>query len=156
MTEIQYVGEHLLPGQIGHFFIILGFTAAFFSAIAYLMASRKEDTSDYSSWLTLGKWGFIVHGSSTFLVIGIIFYVMVNHMYEYRYAWEHVSDDLDLKYILSAFWEGQEGSLLLWMFWHIVLGFVAMRIAKTWEAPVLAVVAYNVTRCAYRIRFFLI
>ena len=141
MTEIQYVGEQLLPGQIGHFFIILSFCAAFFTSLAYYFAAKNEESSDFKSWRSLGRYGFIVHGISTFLVIGLIFYIMVNHMYEYRYAWEHVSDDLDLKYILSAFWEGQEGSLLLWMFWHVILGFVAIRICNKWEAPVLSVVA---------------
>ncbi len=53
----------------------------------------------------------------------------------------HVSEDLPFKYIFSAFWEGQEGSFLLWMFWHIVLGMILLVNGKKWEAPVLSILA---------------
>ena len=74
---------------------------------------------------------------ATFALIGIIFYMMINKYYEYAYVQAHVSDDLPMRYIFSAFWEGQEGSFLLWMFWHIVLGFILIRKAGEWEAPVM-------------------
>ena len=66
---------------------------------------------------------------------------MINQRYEYQYVWSHVSEDLPFKYIFSAFWEGQEGSFLLWMFWHVVLGFVLMYFAKKWEGPTMAVLS---------------
>ncbi len=83
-----------------------------------------------------------------FAVIACVFYVMISQYYEYDYALQHVSDDLDFKYIFSAFWEGQEGSFMLWIFWHAILGFVLMRTAKEWEAPVLSILSL--------IQFFLI
>ncbi len=48
---------------------------------------------------------------------------------------------MDMKYILSCFWEGQEGSFLLWMFWNVLLGLILSRVLKNgnWEAPVMAV-----------------
>ena len=52
---------------------------------------------------------------------------MINKMYEYVYVFEHVSDDLPMQYIFSAFWEGQEGSFLLWMFWHAILGMFILK-----------------------------
>src|SRR5690349_2560451 len=33
----------------------------------------------------------------------------------FQYVWEHTSHKLPLGYALSAFWGGQEGSLLLWL-----------------------------------------
>lgn len=66
---------------------------------------------------------------------------MVQQRFEYQYVWAHVSEDLPFKYIFSAFWEGQEGSFLLWMFWHIVLGMVLMFKAGEWEASTLAIVS---------------
>ncbi|MDC1075136.1 cytochrome c biogenesis protein CcsA, partial [Gammaproteobacteria bacterium] len=45
-----------------------------------------------------------------------------------------------MRYILSAFWEGQEGSFMLWMIWHAVLGMFVWRRDYKWESPVLAVV----------------
>jgi cytochrome c-type biogenesis protein CcmF len=142
MQDIQYVGEHLLPGQIGQAAIMLGFSAALLAAIAYFFATQKRDQgSEANNWLRIGRWSFLIHGVSIFTLIGIMFYVMINQYYEYQYVQAHVSEDLPMKYIFSAFWEGQEGSFLLWMFWHIVLGMVLMATAKKWEAPTLSVLA---------------
>lgn len=46
-----------------------------------------------------------------------------------------------MKYILSCFWEGQEGSFLLWTFWHVVIGFILQRKSAEWEAPVMTVIS---------------
>jgi len=142
-TSIQYEGEHLLPGKIGHFAIVLSFVAALLSSISFFFSTqRRHQNEEANSWRKIGRIAFVIHGLSVFTVIGIIFYIMSMKYYEYQYVWAHVSEDLPYKYIFSAFWEGQEGSFLLWMFWHVVLGFVLMKTAKKWEAPVLSVIAF--------------
>eukprot|EP00903_Cladosiphon_okamuranus_P000092 g92.t1 len=105
-----------------------------------LTGRMQEDETLSGSWRKLGRISFGVHGLSVFLVIGLIFYVMVNNYYEYQYVQAHVNDDLQFRYIFSAFWEGQEGSFLLWMFWHVVLGGLLILSAKEWESPVLTIV----------------
>lgn len=139
--QIDYVGEHLLPGQIGHFLVVLGFTSSILALVAYIFATNRRETSEYSGWRKIGRIAFTAHGLSVFGIIGMIFYMMISQLYEYQYVWAHVSDDLPFKYIFSAFWEGQEGSFLLWMFWHAVLGFVLLFSAKKWESPVMAVLS---------------
>ncbi len=134
MQDIQYIGEHLLPGRLGHFFIL----AAFVSAVLSILSYRKTTLHPLdTSWLRLSRISWAIHSFSILAVIGIIFYLMINQMYEYKYAWDHVSADLPMKYIFSAFWEGQEGSFLLWMFWHVVLGSVVVLTAKRWEPGVM-------------------
>ncbi len=141
MNEIQYIGEHLLPGRLGHLAIVLGFVSGLLAAVSYYFATNRRGTVEEANWKNLGRGAFVVHGLSIFAVIGIIFYIMSKQYYEYQYVWAHVSEDLPYQYILSAFWEGQEGSFLLWLFWHIVLGIILMVNAKKWEAPVLSVLA---------------
>ena len=136
MQEIIYTGEHLLPGQIGHFSIILSFVALAFSIFSYW---KQTKSNEISAWNSLGRAGFVLHCICLLTLIMMLFYVMKNQMYEYVYAQAHVSDDLPMKYILSAFWEGQEGSFLLWMFWHAFMGLLLIKSAKHWEAPVLVV-----------------
>ncbi len=139
MEGIQYLGENLWPGRIGHAGIVMAFTAALLGVLAYFFAAQREGTEEAKSWLRIGRGAFVAHALGVFSVIGAIFYAMIEQRYEYQYVWAHVSDDLPMKYIFSAFWEGQEGSFLLWMFWHVVLGGLLIASAKGWESPVMSV-----------------
>ncbi|MEY4031087.1 MAG: cytochrome c assembly protein, partial [Bacteroidota bacterium] len=76
-----------------------------------------------------------------FSVIGLIFFIMIKKYYEYQYVWTHVSDELPMQYIFAAFWEGQEGSFLLWMFWNAILGLIILSRRNQWESSVLAIFA---------------
>lgn len=137
MNEVKYIGEHLWVGQIGHFLIITAFVAAVISAISYFISVQSKVNTSEDGWSKIGRNAYFVHGFSVLTIIGLIFYAMYHHMYEYSYVFDHVSPDLPLKYILSAFWEGQEGSFMLWMFWHIILGFILIKKSGKLEAPLL-------------------
>ncbi|MFY7901238.1 MAG: cytochrome c biogenesis protein CcsA, partial [Chitinophagaceae bacterium] len=65
-----------------------------------------------------------------------------NHLFEYKYAWQHSDKSLQAEYLLSCFWEGQEGSFMLWSFWHCVLGWFLIWRAKEWEAGTMTVVSF--------------
>ncbi len=138
---MEYVGEHLLPGQIGRLLLLLGFVASLISAISYFYATQRREKIEFGVWKCMGRYAFLLHSFCFLVVIGLLFYIMAQHYYEYQYVQSHVSDELPFRYIFSAFWEGQEGSFLLWMFWHIILGGILMRTAKEWEPPVMSVLA---------------
>ena len=141
MDNIQYLNENLWVGELGRGMVYASFAAAVLSTIAYAWGSRKP-LEEQASWRRLGRQAFALHAGLVFSIIGLIFYMMLNRLYEYEYVWSHVSDDLPFRYIFSAFWEGQEGSFLLWMFWHAVLGLILMWRAKSWELPVMATMAF--------------
>jgi cytochrome c-type biogenesis protein CcmF len=67
--------------------------------------------------------------------------MVISHRFEYQYVWQHSKRDMPMNYVLACMWEGQEGSTLLWLFWHAVIGLVLMRRAKEWEAPVITIVS---------------
>ena len=137
MPKIEYLGEHLWVGHVGHFFILLSFVSVIFAAYSFYRARKSED----ATWLKMGRTGYIIHGISVFTIISLILYAMINKMYEYSYVQHQVSDDLPLYYLSSALWQGQEGSFLLWMFWHVILGFILIRTAHIWESGVMSVLA---------------
>ncbi|RMG84157.1 MAG: cytochrome c assembly protein [Bacteroidetes bacterium] len=141
MEEIQYIGESLAPGIIGKLSLTLGFSATLLAALAYFFATQRRDTPEFNQWRLIGRAAFVLQGLAVFAIMGTILYAMLNKLYEYQYVWAHVSDDLPFKYTFSAFWEGQEGSFLLWMFWHVVLGMIILFRGKFWEPPVLAVLS---------------
>ncbi|MEZ4961486.1 MAG: cytochrome c biogenesis protein CcsA [Saprospiraceae bacterium] len=141
MEEIQYIGEVLWPRELGHFAILFGFVSSLLATAAYFFATQRRGLPEFSSWRNIGRGAFILHGLSVLAVIGSILFILIEKRYEYAYAQKVVSDALPFKYIFSAFWQEQEGSFLLWMFWHIVLGSILMKTARNWEPPVLAVLS---------------
>lgn len=137
----QHAIQEINPlfGQIGHLLIITGFVAAFFAALYYYRAVCAKDLTRRDTFKKIGRAFFIGHALAIAGVVLTMFLMIFNHHFEYHYVWSHSSSDLQMKYILSCFWEGQEGSFLLWTSWHVVLGLVVMRSAKEWESPVLSI-----------------
>ena len=142
MQDISYIGEHTFPGRFGHFLLILAFASALFSAVSYYFATdQNAPDTDSSTWRKLGRIGFILTSLGAIGSIATIFYIMVNHYYEYEYVWSHVSEQLPFRYIFTAFWEGQQGSFLLWIFWHAILGMIILWKGGRWETSTLAVLS---------------
>lgn len=136
---MEYVGEHLLIGKIGNLFVILSFVFALLASISYFFAAKENEET--ASWKTIARVSFRLHSISILGIVGSLFIMLFNHYFEYEYVWHHSNKAMPMRYILSCFWEGQEGSFLLWSFWHVVLGLILQRSSKTWEAPVMSVIS---------------
>jgi len=133
---------NLFIGNLGQASVIVAFVAAAVAAYGYFQAARGRALGETdASWLRLARGAFFVHGLAVFSIVGALFNIIASHRYEYYYAWSHSSNHLPAQYMISCFWEGQEGSFLLWIFWHVLIGLGIMKFNRTWEAPVLAVFA---------------
>ena len=138
MQEIQYIGETLWIGKLGHLAVIIGFIFTLLAAFSFYKAQTKGDLQ----WKNLGRASLITPSFAVFIVMALLFHIMIGRFYEYHYAFKNVNDDLPFKYIFSAFWADQEGSFLLWMFWHAILGLFILFQRGKWEASVLAVLSF--------------
>jgi cytochrome c-type biogenesis protein CcmF len=138
---MEFEGEHLLPGKLGHFFVLLAFISSIVSTVAYLAASRSNDLSQKQNWIRYARVAFGIQVISILSIFSLIIFICSNHYYEYLYAYKHASRELESRYLLACVWEGQEGSFLLWSIWHAILGFILMFRAKEWEAPVMTIVS---------------
>jgi len=130
---------HYLIGDFGHFFVLLAAVSAAYTFFIYLKASRLPEGLERTHWLVNGRVGFYVHSAALIGVIVALFGIIYNHYFEYHYAYSHSSRHLPVYYMISCFWEGQEGSFLLWMFWQAILGIILIRTQKEWEAPVMSI-----------------
>jgi cytochrome c-type biogenesis protein CcmF len=136
---MNYVGEHLWVGQLGNAFIVLSLIAALFSGIGYYFYAKETLTSE---WKKFANTAFTIHSISVIGIAATLFYMLFNHFYEYSYVWQHSNNEMPMQYIMSCFWEGQEGSFLLWAFWNVVLGNILRKtIDAKWEAPTMAIFA---------------
>ncbi|MCS6935213.1 MAG: cytochrome c biogenesis protein CcsA [Chitinophagales bacterium] len=136
-----YLNEQLWIGHAGHLMIVGIMVTAMLSALAYLGAEFNRGTAAEVSWQKLGRFSYFILTAAIISVFVLLFIMILNHRFEYHYAWRHSSRDLPLQYIISSFWEGQEGSFLLWMFWLAVLGVTGIFTLRDYENPTMAVVS---------------
>src|SRR4051812_46102891 len=111
---MNFIGEHLFPGQFGHFLTVLSFVASLVATVAYFKSSNALLEGEKASWKKLARTAFMVECASVFTIFITIFYIVSTHKFEYAYAWNHSSLALSPKYLFSCIWEAQEGSFLLW------------------------------------------
>ena len=135
MNSINNFGERLWAGNMGNAFVVLSFVGALLSFFSFYLASKNAD------FKKLARFSFNLHSFAVLGIIGTLFFMLFNHYFEYQYVYQHSSKEMNMKYILSCFWEGQEGSFLLWTFWNIVLGLILKHQLKNneWEIPVMTV-----------------
>jgi cytochrome c-type biogenesis protein CcmF len=79
---------------------------------------------------------------------GVLVAALLRHDFSFTYVADHTSRKLPSAYTLSAFWGGQEGSLLLWLLVLSAYGAAAVLLNRhaardlvAWAVPVLALVA---------------
>lgn len=138
---MKFEGEHLLPGQIGHFFVLLALVASMVSAISYFKATATIREGEKRSWILFARGAFFIQFISLLTVFITIYYICSHHYFEYLYAYKHASKELEPKYLLACIWEGQEGSFILWTLWQCVLGSILIFTAKKREAPILGIIS---------------
>src|SRR3954464_2053138 len=85
---------------------------------------------------------------STAIASAVLAIALVRHDFSFVYVASHTNRDLPTAYSLSAFWGGQEGSLLLWLL--VLTGFGALSVAlnrqllrdlTAWVVPVFGGIA---------------
>ncbi|HXB95758.1 MAG TPA: cytochrome c biogenesis protein CcsA, partial [Puia sp.] len=140
---MQYIGEHLLPGKIGHFFAILSFAASFVALLAFFKATNARIPQEQAGWQRMGRIAFFIDVFAVFAVFATILYIVSSQLFEYNFAWEHSSKTMRPQYLLACVWEAQEGSFLLWNLWVCVLGLILIRKAGKWESPVMTVISFT-------------
>lgn len=138
LSGIEYLNEHLWLGMTGRFLVVSAFLFAFTGAYSFWKSAKDSENS--AGWRRLGRWSFLIHSFSCLGVIGLLFFGLHQHYFEYNYVWEHSNLGLPFKYLFACFWEGQEGSFLLWAFWHVVLMVFFFRSTQPLSMMVMAVI----------------
>lgn len=133
---------HYFIGDLGHFFVILAFVSSLVTFFSYFRATAGTNSIEQEAgWIANGRFAFYVHAAAVLGIVTTLFIIISNHYFEYHYAFNHSDRKLPTHYLISTFWNGQEGSFLLWMFWQAVLGMVLIQTNRFWEAPVMTVFA---------------
>ena len=129
-----------LVGNLGHFAVILAFVSAIVAAYSYYQYTIAPEL-EKANWRRFSRVVFYIHSIASVTIAISLFEIIYNHRFEYFYAYSHSSKALPVHYMISSFWEGQEGAFILWIFWNVVLGLILIHTNKFWEGPVMVVFA---------------
>jgi cytochrome c-type biogenesis protein CcmF len=133
---------HTTIGSAGHLLVIIAFVSSLVATYAYFKAGMANTAlEDVPTWKRFARATYIVHAAAVVGVVFSLYWIIGNHYFEYHYAWKNSSLSLPTGYTISSFWQEQEGSFLLWIFWNMVLGSILIFSNRSWEAPVMTVFA---------------
>jgi cytochrome c-type biogenesis protein CcmF len=129
--------------DVGYWALVLTLIVSGYSAVASVLGARKRD----SVLLESARNGAFVAAVAATAASVVLIGLLLTRDLSVKYVSEHVNSHLPTAYRLSAFWAGQEGSLLIWL-WMVTLLTVALIVLKrVWNEPfgpyVLSVMAFT-------------
>jgi len=107
--------------HLGHGALLLAFVLALFGIVASVVGERRRIPE-----LSVAGVRAVV-GVTLLAVVaaGVLVVAFLTHDYSLQYVSGRSSRDMPLRYVITAFYGGQEGSLLFWMIVAGVLGSIA-------------------------------
>ncbi|HEX6981955.1 MAG TPA: cytochrome c biogenesis protein CcsA [Balneolaceae bacterium] len=118
----------------GRLLINAAFLCAILAAAGYYLYSQKGR----ERYFKISNWLFGFQGLFLLAASGLLLYLILTHQFNFYYVFNYTSEDLQLRYLISAFWGGQEGSFMLWIMISTLIGFGLMRLTREpYRGPVL-------------------
>ena len=84
----------------------------------------------------LARVGVYLTALGLLICAGYLWRLLITHQFQVDYVFRYTSLDQPFRYIVAAFWGGQEGTFLLWAVYGGLLAVVLSFKAKQYEAPV--------------------
>ena len=112
--------------EIGYIALFLALVASVYSVAAFILGIRRK------SQVLIGSARnslFAVCGLIS-ISVAILIYALVAHNFQIEYVYRYTSHDLSLPYLISAFWAGNDGSLLFWA-WLLSI-FATVVVVRRW------------------------
>jgi cytochrome c-type biogenesis protein CcmF len=130
--------------DLGRAALVVTFGLAVYSLVAGGIAARLNERRLAASARNALYCSF----ASTLVAATVLATALVRHDFSFKYVAAHTNRELPVAYTLSAFWGGQEGSLLLWLL--VLTGYGALAVAlnrrllrdlTAWVVPVFGGIA---------------
>ncbi|WP_313799437.1 heme lyase CcmF/NrfE family subunit [Cytobacillus sp.] len=97
---------------IGNIALILGIAISLYSLAANIIGIKRNDRK----WLESARGGILSLAFVTSISAFLLFYILGTSQFQFKYVAAYTNNQLPLVYKLAAFWAGNAGSLLLWVF----------------------------------------
>src|SRR5437867_1461432 len=129
--------------DLGRAALVTSFLLLVYALVAGSLAAWKgrRRLAESAQNALIGSFG------ATVVAAAMLLAALARHDFSFQYVADHTSRELPLGYTLTAFWGGQEGSLLLWLFVLCGYSVAAVLTARraghevlAWVVPVLGLV----------------
>jgi len=102
---------------IGKFLVYAFFTTALLSSISYYITHLGKE-----KYLKAGRLFFHLTAIGILSTAAFLMYAILTHQYQFAYVWEQSNSELQLPLLISTFYSGQEGSIMLWTVMTAIIG----------------------------------
>ncbi|HHM24462.1 MAG TPA: hypothetical protein ENJ23_05395 [Bacteroidetes bacterium] len=112
---------------IGKASIIVALVAAVVAAISYWRYYQRQD----ESMLKMANISYGIMFAGVLFASALLMSQILAHNFQLNYVYSYSSRELSLRYLISTFWAGQEGTFLLWLIFSSIYGVILIaRFAK--------------------------
>ncbi len=115
--------------DIGYAALSLTLVVSIYATVAFIVGGRWG----YPELLESAKNAVLAAGGLATIASAVLIYLLLTHDFGVRYVYQHTSTYLPTVYTLSAFWAGQEGSLLLWLWLLAILTAIVALLRQAWS-----------------------
>ncbi len=128
---MEYLSHIYLPGAVALW------SALFFSLAT--MCGYAMALSGDAGALTFARRAYGFFALSVLLTGVVLALLLVTRDFRVEYVYQYSGLDLPYYYQFAAFWAGQKGSFMIWLFWGTMLGLLVRRTTGRSEAAVMGV-----------------
>lgn len=108
--------------QIGEIALVIALILAVYSSLAVVIGARRS----LPELVTSGRWGILTVCGLATIASAALWYAFFTRDFQVAYVYQYSSRGLSTFYTVSAFWAGQSGSLLLWLWVLAIFGVVVV------------------------------
>jgi len=130
--------------DLGRAALVVSFLLTLYAACAGTYGALRKERGVADS----ARNALVAAFFSTAVAAVVLALALVNHDFSFAYVSAHTSRDLSTVYALTAFWGGQEGSLLLWLLVLTGYGALAVMLNRrllrdliVWVVPIVGAIA---------------
>ncbi len=129
--------------EVGFGTILLTFIVSAYAVVAAWVGQRRGRPELVQS----ARNGILAVAGLVTIAAAILLYLLLALDFRVQYVYDNVSSHLAPVYRISAFWAGQEGSFLLWLWFLAVMAALVVQQGKAWDRRLhscaLAVLAFS-------------
>ena len=132
---MDYLSHVYLPGAVALWSALFFALATMWGYALSLTSGGAGDTGA----LTFARRSYSFFAMSIFLTAFVLLALLIARDFRVEYVYQYSGMDLPWFYQLAAFWAGQKGSFMIWLFWGTMLGLLVRRTTGRSEPAVMGI-----------------